>query len=193
MLVTNDADFAESIRRWKFHGIAMDAFDRQNRGRSPQAEVLSPGYKYNLTDMQAALGLSQLRRMDKINARRGELAQLYREKFAGVEEVRLLGDPAEYEFGSAWHLLVARIDTPKITRDEMMAELKKLNIGTGLHFRCIHLQKYYRERYGFAPGALPDTEYNSDRICSLPLFPDMIDSDVDDVVAAVKQVLAERR
>ncbi len=193
MLVTNDDELAESIRRWKFHGIAMDAFDRQNRGRSPQAEVLSPGYKYNLTDMQAALGLSQLRRYPEINAKRRALALRYREKFADVAEVRLLGDPAGYQFESAWHLLVARIDTPKITRDEMMAELKKLNIGTGLHFRCIHLQKYYRERYGFAPGVLPNTEYNSDRITSLPLFPDMTEADVDDVVAAIKQVLAETR
>ena len=170
----------------------MDAFDRQNRGRSPQAEVLSPGFKYNLTDMQAALGLSQLRRIETLNGRRRQLAMRYRELFAEVPEIRVLADPAGYDFVHAWHLFVVRVDTPKITRDEFMAELKKRNIGTGLHFRCAHLQKYYREVMGFRPGMLPDTEYNSDRICSLPLFPGMTEEDVDDVVGTVKDLLAER-
>ena len=85
-----------------------------------------------------------------------------------------------------------RVDTPKIGRDAFMAELKAQNIGTGLHFRCAHLQKYYREKMEFRAGTLPDTEYNSDRICSLPLFPDMRMEDVDDVVSAIKTVLTGR-
>ena len=190
MLVTDDKELADAIRRWKFHGIGMDAFDRQNRGRSPQAEVLEPGFKYNLTDLQAALGVSQLERLVNINRRRRELAMRYREKLAGVEEIRPLKDPAGYEFEHAWHLFVVRVDSPKLTRDEFMAALKAENIGTGLHFRCAHLQKYYREAMGFRPGMLPATEYNSDHICSLPLFPDMTPEDVDDVVAAIRKVLA---
>ena len=190
MFVTSDEAIAAAIRRWKFHGIVMDAFDRQNRGRSPQAEVVEPGYKYNLTDMSAALGLSQLRRIDAINARRTELAMQYRAAFADMPEIRPLGDPSGYDFKSAWHLFVVRVDTPKYTRDEFMAELKALNIGSGLHFRCVHLQKYYRETYGYQPGFLPDTEYNSDHILSLPLFPDMTDGDVGDVVAAIRELLA---
>ncbi len=190
MLVTDDKALADAIRRWKFHGIGMDAFDRQNRGRSPQAEVLEPGFKYNLTDLQAALGVSQLERLININRRRRELAMRYREKLAGIDEIRPLGDPAGYDFEHAWHLFVVRVDSPKLTRDEFMAALKAENIGTGLHFRCAHLQKYYREVMGFRPGMLPVTEYNSDHICSLPLFPDMIPEDVDDVVAAIRKVLA---
>ena len=190
MLVGNDAGLIESVRRWKFHGIAMDAFDRQNRGRSPQAEVLSPGFKYNLTDMQAALGLSQLSRIREINRKRTELAMLYRTLLADVPEVLPLHDPQGYDFEHAWHLFVVRIDSEKCSRDQMMAELKARNIGTGLHFRCVHLQKFYREKYGFAAGFLPNTEYNSDRICSLPLFPDMDENDVRDVVDAIKDVLA---
>ena len=192
MFVTSDEKLADAMRRWKFHGIGMDAFDRQNRGRSPQAEVLSPGFKYNLTDMQAALGLSQLKRIGELNGLRRDLAMRYRELFAEVPEIRVLADPAGYDFVHAWHLFVVRVETPKITRDEFMAELKKRNIGTGLHFRCAHLQKYYRETMGFRPGMLPDTEYNSDRICSLPLFPGMTEEDVDDVVGAVKDLLAGR-
>ncbi len=189
MFVTDDESLAASMRRWKFHGIAMDAFDRQNRGRSPQAEVISPGFKYNLTDMQAALGLNQLKRWREINAKRTQLAMLYRELFADMPEIRPLGDPA-YDFTHAWHLFIVRVDSPKIDRNAFMAEMKARNIGTGLHFRCAHLQKYYRETYGYLPGTLPDTEYNSDHITSLPLFPDMTEDDVRDVVAAAREVLA---
>ncbi|MCQ2352838.1 MAG: UDP-4-amino-4-deoxy-L-arabinose aminotransferase [Victivallaceae bacterium] len=189
MFVTDDEALATAMRRWKFHGIAMDAFDRQNRGRSPQAEVISPGFKYNLTDMQAALGLNQLKRWREINAKRTQLAMLYRELFADMPEIRPLGDPA-YDFIHAWHLFIVRVDSPKLDRNTFMAEMKARNIGTGLHFRCAHLQKYYREAYGYQPGTLPDTEYNSDHITSLPLFPDMTEDDVRDVVAAAREVLA---
>ena len=189
MLVTDDPELEAAIRRWKFHGIQVDAFDRENRGRAPQAEVFEPGYKYNLTDMQAALGLSQLDRLTAINARRRELAEHYRKRFAEIPEIRPLADPVGYDFTPAWHLFVVRVDAP-LGRDAFMAELKKRNIGTGLHFRCAHLQRYYREVMGFRAGMLPATEYNSDHICSLPLFPDMTIADADDVIEAIKDVLA---
>ena len=189
MLVTDKPELEAAIRRWKFHGIQVDAFDRENRGRAPQAEVFEPGYKYNLTDMQAALGLSQLDRLAAINARRRELAEHYRKRFAEIPEIRPLADPAGYDFTPAWHLFVVRVDAP-LGRDAFMAELKKRNIGTGLHFRCAHLQRYYREVTGFRAGMLPATEYNSDHICSLPLFPDMTIADADDVIEAIKDVLA---
>ncbi|MDR0932534.1 MAG: UDP-4-amino-4-deoxy-L-arabinose aminotransferase [Victivallales bacterium] len=189
MFVTNDEKEAELMRRWKFHGIGMDAFDRQNRGRSPQAEVIEPGFKYNLTDICAALGVSQLSRLVNINTRRRELAMLYRKELANISEIRPLTDP-DYEFKHAWHLFVVRVDTPKIDRNGFMNELKLRNIGTGLHFRCAHLQKYYRETMNFRAGMLPNTEYNSDHICSLPLFPDMTFDDVIDVVEAIKAILA---
>lgn len=189
MFVTNSAEDAAAMRRWKFHGISMDAFDRQNRGRSPQAEVIEPGFKYNLTDICAALGVSQLNRLVNINTARRELAMLYREELAEIPEIRPLADP-DYDFRHAWHLFVVRVDSPKLTRDEFMTALKGENIGTGLHFRCVHLQHYYREVMGFRAGMLPNTEYNSDHICSLPLFPGMTPDDVHDVVAAIKRVLA---
>ena len=190
MLVTDDAQLEKDLRRWKFHGISMDAFDRQNRGRSPQAEVIEPGYKYNLTDICAALGCSQLQRYREINAKRTALAMRYREQLASIEEIRPLADPQGYDFVHAWHLFVVRVESAKLNRDEFMSALKALNIGTGLHFRCVHLQHYYRQAFKFEPGVLPNTEYNSDRICSLPLFPSMTENDVDDVVSAIRQVLA---
>ncbi len=193
MFCTDDAALAERIRRLKFHGLGVDAFDRQTQGRAPQAEVLEPGYKYNLTDMAAALGLSQLARADAFNARRTELATYYKARLAAIPELLPLGEPA-YAFQHAWHLFIVRLDTDKagFDRDTFMRALKARNIGSGLHFRAVHLQRYYVETLRTRRGMLPETEWNSDRICSLPLFPDMTRDDVDDVVDAIKDVLARR-
>jgi UDP-4-amino-4-deoxy-L-arabinose-oxoglutarate aminotransferase len=190
LFLTDNEKLASDIRAWKFHGIGVDAFDRQNKGRSPQAEVIFPGFKYNLTDISAAIGVSQLKRLDAINVKRRELAMLYRELLADIPEIRPLEDPEGYDFTHAWHLFIVRVDSPKMDRNAFMNALKAENIGTGLHFRCCHLQKFYREAYGFSAGMLPATEYNSDHICSLPLFPDMSAEDVNDVVEAIKKVLA---
>ena len=187
---SEDDDLIDHINRLKFHGLGVDAYDRQEQGRSPQAEVLEPGYKYNLTDMAAVLGLRQLARVDEFNRKRAELAIRYRELLSEIDEILPLSVPDDTT-RHAWHLFIIRLDTDRagISRDDFMAELKKRNIGTGLHFRAVHLQKYYRESMGTGRGMLPNTEWNSERICSLPLFPDMTKEDVDDVVEAIKDVL----
>jgi UDP-4-amino-4-deoxy-L-arabinose-oxoglutarate aminotransferase len=192
MFCSDDEGLLERIRRLKFHGLGVDAYDRQTQGRSPQAEVLEPGYKYNMTDIAAALGLQQLSRVDTLNIKRTELATQYRRRLSEIEEVIPLRDPP-YPIQHAWHLFIVRLDIDKagLSRDEFMARLKQRNIGTGLHFRAAHLQKYYRETMGIRRGTLPNTEWNSDRICSLPLFPDMTPDDVGDVVDAIKDVLYE--
>jgi UDP-4-amino-4-deoxy-L-arabinose-oxoglutarate aminotransferase len=194
MLCSDNDDLLERVRRLKFHGLGVDAYDRNQRGRSPQAEVLEPGYKYNMTDISAVLGSGQLARVDALNARRTELAMRYREQLAGIEEVIPLSDPS-YSMKHAWHLFIVRLDIDKanLGRDAFMQRLKERNIGTGLHFRAVHLQRFYRECMGMRRGMLPNTEWNSDRICSLPLFPDMTEHDVDDVVRAIKEVLSEKQ
>ncbi|MDA8164738.1 MAG: aminotransferase class I/II-fold pyridoxal phosphate-dependent enzyme [Desulfobacteraceae bacterium] len=191
MFCSDDPELLERVRRLKFHGLGVDAFDRSMQGRSPQAEVQEPGYKYNLTDIAAVLGLGQLRRLDGFIAKRAELARRYAERLAEVPEILPLAVPP-WPMRHAWHLYIVRLDIERagMGRDEFMAELKKRNIGTGLHFRAVHQQKHYRQALGLPPGALPATEWNSDRICSLPLFPAMEMEDVDDVVAAVKEVLS---
>lgn len=190
MFCSNDDSLLDRIRRLKFHGLNLDAHDRNTQGRSPQAKVLEPGYKYNMTDMSASLGLAQLERVDEFNRQRTELAMRYRERLSGVEEIVPLADPP-YSIKHSWHLFVMRIDIDSagISRDDFMDELKKRNIGTGLHFRAVHLQRYYMESMSVHRGMLPNTEWNSDRICSLPLFPDMTANDVDYVVDAIKEVL----
>jgi UDP-4-amino-4-deoxy-L-arabinose-oxoglutarate aminotransferase len=192
MVCSDDSPLLEYVRRLKFHGLGADAYDRQTQGRSPQTQVLTPGYKYNMPDLSAVLGLRQLARLEGFNQRRAELAAVYRERLAEVDEILPLSDPP-YGMKHSWHLFIVRLDTEKtgMSRDDFMNKLKQRNIGTGLHFRAVHLQKYYRESMGTHAGMLPNTEWNSDRICSLPLFPEMTSDDVDDVVEAIKEILSD--
>ena len=190
MVTSDDDEFLKRVRQFKFHGLGVDAYDRSNQGRSPQAEVLEPGYKYNLTDIAAALGLGQLARLDTFIEKRTALAGVYKKLLAEIPEILPLGFP-DYDFRHAWHLYIVRVNSDRISRDAFMAKLKELNIGTGLHFRAVHQQKYFREySHKSTYTDLANTEWNSDRICSLPLFPTMQESDVEDVVNAIKEVLA---
>ena len=189
MFCSDDDALTERVRRLKFHGLGVDAFDRQMQGRSPQAEVLEPGYKYNFTDIAATLGISQLAQLDDFIARRARLAARYHELLADIPEISPLQAPP-YPHRHAWHLFIVRVDIERagMTRDEFMAALKARNIGSGLHFRAVHTQKYFRENSCHEVN-LPHTEWNSERICSLPLFPAMSDDDVDATVAAIRDVL----
>lgn len=191
MFCADNPQLVERIRRLKFHGLGADAYDRTTQGRAPQAEVQEPGFKYNLTDMAAVLGSGQLARLDGFIARRAELAARYRRLLGEVEEITPLAVPS-YEMRHSWHLFIVRLDLERagMSRDAFLEELKKRNIGSGLHFRAVHRQKYYRQAMPMASGSLPATEWNSERILSLPLFPAMVDEDVDDVVAAIKEILA---
>ena len=191
MFCSDDPDLIERIRRLKFHGLGVDAYDRTMQGRSPQAEVLEPGFKYNLTDIAAVLGLGQLERLDTFIEKRTLLVRRYHELLTDVDEVLPLDVPP-YAIRHAWHLFIIRLDIQRagMNRETFMAELKKRNIGTGIHFKAVHTQKYYRETLALPDGALPATEWNSERICSLPLFPDMDLEDVVTVVTAIKEVLA---
>ena len=191
MFCTDDGKLAEKIRQLRFHGLGVDAFDRETQGRAPQAEVLTPGYKYNLPDMNAVLGIGQLKRLDELNGRRTEIAQLYTDLLAQVDEVQPLHVP-DYAMTHCWHLYIVRLDVEALSmsRDDFMQALKDKQIGSGLHFRATHTQKYYREKYADT-AVLPDTEWNSERICSLPLYPDMTDDDVQRVVDTIKQIIAE--
>ncbi|MEZ6131728.1 MAG: aminotransferase class I/II-fold pyridoxal phosphate-dependent enzyme [Planctomycetaceae bacterium] len=193
MVCSDDPELLTRIKSLKFHGLGVDAFDRQAQGRTPQAQVMQPGYKYNMTDISAALGIGQLSRVDTFNDKRRELAEFYRKRLADVSEVMPLSVP-EYPHLHAWHLFVVRlnIDRTGVGRDRFMALLKERNIGTGLHFRAVHLQKYYADTFGVKVGSLPNTEWNSDRILSLPLCPSMSTADVDDVVGAIQDILTGR-
>ena len=190
MFCSDDDNLLQSIRQLKFHGLGVDAHDRKQQGRSPQAEVLAPGFKYNMTDISAVLGLGQLSRLDSFINKRTMLANRYLELLADVEEITPLSVPPSTSVHS-WHLFIVRLDLEKtaMSRNQFMEELKKRNIGTGLHFRAVHEQNYYLRTVNLPPGSLPATKWNSERICSLPLFPTMTVEDVEDVVSAIKEVL----
>lgn len=186
LIVTDDEQLANRMRSLKFHGLGVDAFDRQTHGRAPQAEVISPGYKYNLADINAAIALVQLKKLEQHNARRAEIAERYLKELENTPFLPLT-QPA-WAHKHAWHLFILRVDEAScgISRNDLMEALKAKGIGTGLHFRAAHTQKYYRERYPAL--VLPNTEWNSDRICSIPLFPTMTDDDVTRAIAALREV-----
>ena len=189
VICTHNDELADRLRRLRFHGLGADAFDRHTNGRLPSAEVIEPGYKYNLPDMNACLALGQLDRLQETNRRRAERAQRYLDAFASVNAITPLRLP-EYTHVHAWHLFIVRveIDQLSIDRDDFMAALKERGIGTGLHFRAVHQHKYYRESLVCDQENLTNTNWNSDRLVTLPLFPGMTDADVDRVIDGVSAV-----
>ncbi len=187
MICSHDPALLDRVKRLKFHGLGVDAYDRETQGRKPQAEVVEPGYKYNLTNMAAALGRTQLARVDAMNAKRRALAGLYGKAFAEIPEILPLETPA-WPHTHSWHLYIVRVNRPGLDRNVFMERLKKRNIGTGIHFLASHTHAYYRRKDN-GKTRLPNTEWNSERIVSLPLFPDMTEDDVGDVIEAVKEAL----
>ena len=194
MVATGDEQLAEEISLMKFHGMNKEAWKRYEASGTPNYDIVMPGFKYNMMDLQAALGLHQLDRLDGFIEKRTVLADFYNEAFCDVQEVAT-PKPVPYEHRHAWHLYTPLIRTEALTidRDGCMAQLKGENIGTGLHFKAIHHHPYYRDLLGIAKGALPNADYASDRILSLPLFPLMTLDDARDVVAAVKTVIARNK
>jgi dTDP-4-amino-4,6-dideoxygalactose transaminase len=190
MIVCNDEERAARMRRLRFHGISRDAWRRYSKGGSPQYEVEEPGFKYNMMDIQAAIGIHQLEKLKTFNSKRAALASNYKKLLSDVPQIRPLGS-APYKHEHAWHLFVVRLEIEALTidRDRFIQALQEENIGTGLHFPAVHLQKYYRERYGFRKGAFPNAEWNSERLFSLPLYPLLEEKDQADVVSAMKRII----
>jgi len=193
VVCTDSNELGARLRTLRFHGLGSDTYDRETQGRAPQAEVIEPGFKYNLPDMNAALGVSQMGRLAEMNRKRMSLALRYRELLASVRGVLPLSLP-DYEMLHAWHLFVVRIEPEEagLNRDDFMRQMKERSIGTGLHFRAAHTHRYYRTHIQ-PRHSLANTEWNSSRICSLPLFPDMDLADVDRVVDAIRALLREVR
>ena len=184
LITHSDEELEKRLRRLRFHGIERDAWKRYGKGGNPEYDIEAPGWKYNLTDIQAALGIAQLDRLAGFNRRRAELVKLYREGFQGIDGIELPGDPA-YPHDHAHHLFVVKILA--MARERFMERLSNYNVGYGLHFPACHLLKYVKERFGVVK--LPETERAESRIISLPLFPDMTDGDVEYVCDAVKEIV----
>lgn len=193
MATTANAAWAERMRVMRLHGISKDAWKRYAAEGSWRYEILAPGFKYNLTDMQAALGLSQLARCGAMWARRASLAARY------TEELRNLGvfelPYAREDVQHAWHLYPIRIRSGALSihRDRVIEELKQRGIGTSVHFIPLHLHPYYRDRWGYRAGDFPVAEDYFDRCISLPLYPAMSDGDQTRVIEALGDVVRRFR
>jgi dTDP-4-amino-4,6-dideoxygalactose transaminase len=188
--LTGAPDFLESARVTSLHGMSRDAWKRYDRGGSWFYEVLQPGYKYNMSDIMASLGLWQLRKLDGFQRRRREVVARYTEAFAGHAAFELPTEREEVEH--AWHLYVLRLrpEALRIDRDAFIREMAERNIGTSVHFIPVHLHPYYRDRYGFSPGDFPEAYGAYQRAVSLPLHPGLSDAEVDSVTGAVLDVAA---
>ena len=187
--LTGDPELVEKARIYGHHGMNRDAWKRFDRSGSWYYEVVLPGFKYNMTDLQAALGLHQLDRLPAFQARRREIVGRYRTRLGGMDCLELPVERPDVE--SSWHLYVIRLrqDQLRIGRNEVIEGLKDRNIGTSVHYLPVHMHPYYRDKYGYAPEACPVAADAFSRMLSLPLHPGMTDQDVDDVCAALEEVL----
>jgi dTDP-4-amino-4,6-dideoxygalactose transaminase len=190
MLVTRDAALAQRARTMRLHGMNRDAFDRFTaKVPSWYYEVVAPGFKYNLTDIAAAVGIHQLKRVRGFQERRTALAARYRELLADLPLV-LPPEPAVGDEHS-WHLYVVRLaDDAKIGRDLFIEKLFAAGIGCSVHYIPLHLHPYWRDRYDLKPKSFPHSQHAYERMVSLPLYTRMTDADVQRVADAVRAAFA---
>jgi dTDP-4-amino-4,6-dideoxygalactose transaminase len=190
MVVTRDPELARRVRLMRIHGISQDAFNRYvSRTPAWYYEVVAAGFKYNLTDIASAIGIQQLRKIDRFAQRREHLARRYHEGLAGLP-LRL---PALPEQGCthAWHLYVVRLEPEaRLGRDGLIQALSQRGIGTSVHFIPLHRQPYWRDAYDLSPARFPVAEDSFERMVTLPLYTKMSDADQDRVIQAVRELLA---
>lgn len=192
MLVTDNKEIADKARVLVTHGMSKNAWNRYSKSGSWMYDIEEPGFKYNMFDLQASLGLIQLERLEEMQSRRSYIANLYNEAFSNLEGVSL----PEIESGTtthAWHLYMILIDEDVlgITRNTFIEKLSALSIGTSVHFIPVHLMTAYKKRFGYENGDLPRTEEWFNKILSLPLYSKMSDDDVEQVIKAVYTVVEE--
>ena len=193
MLTTANSEYAERAAIMTLHGISHDAWKRYSAEGSWYYEVLQAGYKYNMTDLAAAIGLHQLARSEWLLERRRTIAQRYTEAFSQWPEIETPPDPAHVEH--AWHLYLLRLHLERLTisRNAFIQALTKANIGTSVHFIPLHLHPFYRDTYQLAADDFPVALGVYQRVISLPIYPGMTDEDIEDVIAAVERIIAMHR
>lgn len=189
MITTGNRNFADKIKTLALHGMSRDAWKRYSDDGYKHYEVVCPGYKYNMMDIQAAIGLHQIQRIDKYDKKRQKIWNLYNKNFGNLPII--VPAPSAPYIKHAKHLYTILIDKEKtgMSRDEFMKELHLRGIGSGVHFLPIHLHHYYRERWGYKKGLFPNAEYVGERTVSLPFGAKLTENDVCKVIKAVKEIL----
>jgi dTDP-4-amino-4,6-dideoxygalactose transaminase len=187
-MLTGSPELLARARTLGLHGMSRDAWKRYGQGGSWFYRVDEPGFKYNMTDVQAAMGVAQLRKLDRFQARRREIVAAYNQAFQDVDALEVPVERPEVEH--AWHLYVLRLrfGALRIGRDQFIDELTALNIGTSVHFIPIHVHPFYQEKYRYTPSQFPVAYQAYERMLSLPLHPMLSDADVGDVISAVLDV-----
>lgn len=189
MAITDVDEYASTIKTMALHGLTKDAWKRFGDAGYKHYFVTAAGYKYNMTDMQAAIGIHQLPRVDGYWKRRNEIWQAYDNAFRGLHV--FAPEPAEPNTKHALHLYTLLLDIEKLhlSRDEFLDEMTKRNVGVGVHYVALHLHPYYEQTFNYKIGDFPNAEWISDRTVSLPLSAKLADSDVHDVIDAVTSIL----
>lgn len=189
MVCTSDETAAEKVAMLRQHGMSKGAWNRYAVTGTPHYDIFFAGLKYNMLDIQAAIGNEQLPRLEGFNARREEIAAAYRRELADCRGI-ILPPEAEPEDTHSWHIFtpLVDIDTLGFTRDDFMSRMRGLNIGTALHYQPVHLFSFFREKFDWKQGDFPEAEFVGDRIVTIPLFPAMNDIDVADVIDAARKV-----
>jgi dTDP-4-amino-4,6-dideoxygalactose transaminase len=193
MATTSNPDYADRIRTLSLHGISRDAWKRYTAEGSWRYDILEVGYKYNLTDLQAAIGLVQLAKCESMRARRASIAQSYNRALLSLDAFEI--PAASLDTEHALHLYVVEINSSAlgISRDRVIEELKKRGIGTSVHFIPLHLHPVYHRNLGYRAGQFPNAELRFERAISLPLFPSMTQDDVDRVIEALHEIARDFR
>lgn len=193
MLTTNCDEVLDRMKILRLHGMSKNAMSRYGFQGQWHYEVLESGFKYNLTDILAALGIAQLRKCDQFQRIREKHAQQYTEGFQDIPEIKVLIKKEDIQH--SWHLFVIQLQLEKlvIDRDQFMGELKKRNIGTTAHFIPLHMHPYYHDKYGYKQNDFPVASKASQRVISLPIYPKMTEEDVKYVVQSIKTIVRENR
>jgi dTDP-4-amino-4,6-dideoxygalactose transaminase len=190
MAVTADPRLAERMRIMSLHGLSRDSWNRYNGGGNWDYQIVAPGFKYNLSDIAAALGIHQMARAEEMRHARESLAARYREQFAGIDQIEMPCCPKDRVH--AWHLFPIRLklDRLALTRAAFMETLQKAGVSCSVHWRPLHLHRYYQEQFAWDPRQLPVATREWERLISLPLFPSMTLAEQDHIVECVAHLCA---
>jgi len=187
MIVTNNEEFGKKLKSYAYFGMDKDAFNRYSEKGSWFYQIVGPGYKYNMNNIQGAIGVEQLKKLEQFIIKRRELAQHYNRLLKDVSGVIT---PTEKSYTKhAFHLYPLLLNTDKITRDQFILRLKEYNVGTSVHFIPLHMHPFYQNKYNFNKGDFPIAEWLFEREVSLPMYPGMTLQDVEYVVYAIKEIL----
>ena len=191
MVITDNEDYADQIKVLALHGMSKDAWKRFSDYGYKHYQVVAPGFKYNMMDLQAAIGIHQLPRVEEYWKRRRQIWTRYNETFKDLPV--FTPSPVESDIRHAYHLysLLLDSDNLKVTRDQFLDEMTSRNIGMGVHYIALHLHPYYQQTFGYKRGDFPNAEWISARTISLPLSAKLADGDVEDVIEAVRNIVTK--